>query len=157
MVGLSFVFMVELRRGSSLWDASDVWMMRISTCRATLLYFISAHLPRMSREEATITYPTFADDFPLIFSVGVLEHNTVWRGMIVGYTIFCAPCTFPIHQRRRVISALWMTKWKRPLFFSRAGVLKFVVCIFGRLIVDLFDHVSVFSVSRVAFLTASGR
>ena len=140
-----------------MWDASDVWMMGVSTCRAIFLWLISAIPPVMAREEAAITYLLSTDDFPLIFSICILEHDTVWRGVIVGYTVLSAPCTLPIHQRSRLIPALWMTKWKRLLFFSRAGVLRFVVCIFGRLIVDLFDHVSVFSVSRVAFLTASGR
>ena len=131
--------------------------MGISTFRATFLRLVYALPPVMAREEATVTYPLSTDDFPLIFSVGVLEHDTVWRGVIVGYTVLSAPCTFPIHQRSRLIPALWMTKWKRPLFFSRAGVLKFVLCIFGRLIVDLFDHVSVLSISRVASLATFGR
>ena len=138
-------------------DTSNVRMMRISTGRATFLRLVSAIPPVMARKEAAITYPSSIDDFVLIFSVGVLEHDTVWRGMIVGYTILCAPCTFPIHQRRRLIMALWTTKWKRLLFFSRAGVLKFVVCIIGLLVVDLFDSVPVFSVSRVTFLITSGR
>ena len=72
---LSFVFMERL--GSFLWDTSDVWMMRISTCRATLLSFISALLPGMSRAETAITYPTSADDLPLILDVGILEHDAV--------------------------------------------------------------------------------
>ena len=132
-------------------------MMGVSTCRAIFLWLVSAKPPEMAREEAAITYFLSSDDLPLIFSVGVLEQDTVWRGVIVSYTVLSALCTFPIHQRRRLIPALWMTKRRRLLFFSRDDVLKFVVCIFGRLIVDLFDHVSVFSVSRAAFLTASGR
>ena len=47
---------------------------------------------------------------------------------------------------------LWTMKGRR---FSRVVLLEFVVCVFGRLIVDLFDHVSVFPVSRVASLAAS--
>ena len=79
---LSFVFMERL--GSFLWDTSDVWMMRISTCRAIFLWLTSALSPVMAREKTAITYSLSSDDFPLIFGVGVLEHDTIWRGVIVG-------------------------------------------------------------------------
>ena len=38
-----------------LWTASDVWMMGITTVRATVLRFVLALSPVMAREQATVT------------------------------------------------------------------------------------------------------
>ena len=49
--------------------------------------------PVMALGKAAVTYFVFVDDLPLVMGTGILEHDTIDCGMIVGSSIFGAPCT----------------------------------------------------------------
>ena len=73
-----------------------MWMVRIATFGATFLplAFIGAISPVVARDEASGTHFVFVDDLPLVIGGGVqFQHRAVGGRVIVGVTIFCAPCT----------------------------------------------------------------
>ena len=68
-------------------------MMRVAAFGATFLDFIGAVLPVTALDKAAVAHLMLVDDLPLVTGVGVLQHRAVDGWMIVGATVFGAPCT----------------------------------------------------------------
>ena len=85
------------------WDASKVWMMRVSTVRAVFLCFVLAALPVVTLGKATVTNLMFINDLPLVLGIGILQHGTVGGRMIVGTAILGVPCTPTIMWFGRIV------------------------------------------------------
>ena len=68
-------------------------MMRISAFGAALLDLVGAISPVMALDKAAVAHLVLVDNLPLVTGVGVLQHRAVDGWMIVGATVFGAPCT----------------------------------------------------------------
>ena len=68
-------------------------MMGVAALSAAFLDFIGTVPPVMALDKATVAHLVLVDSLPLVTGVGVLQHRAVDGWMIVGATVFGAPCT----------------------------------------------------------------
>ena len=68
-------------------------MVGVAAFSAAFLNFIGAVLPLMALDKAAVAHLVLVDNLPLVTGVGVLQHRAVDGWMIVGATVFGAPCT----------------------------------------------------------------